>query len=106
LIEAEGSLGIEVAAEMKALLLEAASSGLETQLDVSRATSIDASCLQLLWAATNRTESATHTLTVVGDIPPSIDLAMITAGFHDPMGPIARKTPHDSPIMLGDRAND
>ena len=75
LIEAEGSLGIEVAAEFKATLVEAASSGLATHLDIARATSIDASCLQLIWAAANRTSPAIQPLSVVGDLPASTTVA-------------------------------
>jgi len=106
LIEAEGSLGIDVAGEMKSALLEAASSGLDTHLDISHATSIDASGLQLLWAATRRTEAAIQSLTVAGDIPTTIESAMRNAGFNDLLGLVARKALHDSPIMPGACAHD
>lgn len=106
LIEAEGSLGIEVAAEFKATLVEAASSGLATHLDIARATSIDASCLQLIWAAANRTSPAIQPLSVVGDLPASIELAIHTAGFDDLLGPVTRKAPHDEiTVMPGARAD-
>jgi len=51
LIRLEGEFNVTSAAELKRLLLEGLASGKELHLDLDRASEIDVTALQLLWAA-------------------------------------------------------
>ena len=58
-IHLEGEIDISSAAELKKLLLLALQSGKELRLDLERATELDVTALQLLWAANAKQRGST-----------------------------------------------
>ena len=79
-IRLEGEINISSAAELKKLLLEALSSGKEIRLDMERATELDVTALQLVWAVER--EAKASGVTFVRVVPPQvIAVACGEAGF-------------------------
>ena len=77
----EGEVDIACAAEMKQLLLQALGSGKELRLDVERATELDVTALQLLWAADREARGSGRRFTLAGRVPGEISVAILDAGF-------------------------
>jgi anti-anti-sigma regulatory factor len=90
LIRLEGAIDISLAAQLKALLLESLFSEAEIQVDVQRATEVDITALQLLWAAARAARESGIACTLVGCIPKEISETASGAGFDQfpiPFGP-------------------
>ncbi len=81
LIRLEGEINISSAAELKKLLLEAPASGRELRVDLERASELDVTALQLLWAAEREARGSGMGFTLAGRVPEEISVALGDAGF-------------------------
>ena len=79
-IRLEGEINISSAAELKKLLLEALSSGKEIHLDMERATELDVTALQLVWAVEHEAKASGVKFIRVGP-PQEISIGCEEAGF-------------------------
>jgi len=79
-IRLEREINISSAAELKKLLLEALSSGKEIRLDLERATEMDVTALQLVWAVEREAKAAGVNFVRVAP-PQTIAVACGEAGF-------------------------
>lgn len=82
-IRLEGDLDISCSDELKRVLLEAISLRKELQLDVARATDLDITSIQLLWAAAREVEKSGMSFVVAGEIPENVGCAVREAGFEN-----------------------
>ena len=81
LVRLEGELDISAAAELKKLLLEALASGRELRVDLERATDLDITAVQLLWAAERKAGVSGGSLRLLGRVPEQLAVALSDAGF-------------------------
>lgn len=81
LIQLEGEIGVELAKELKAALLQALASGTEVRLNLEHATELDVSAVQLLWAAEREARRSGKAFTLAAPAPPDLLLAVSEAGF-------------------------
>lgn len=81
ILRLEGEVDIACAAEMKQLLLQALGSGKELRVDVERATELDVTALQLLWATDREARGSGRGFTLAGRVPGEISVAILDAGF-------------------------
>ncbi len=77
----EGEINIISAAQFKVDLGKALASRAELRLDLERATELDVTALQLLWAAEREACGIGRAFTVSGAIPDGILRAVIEAGL-------------------------
>jgi anti-anti-sigma factor len=80
-ITLEGALDVNCAAALKTLLLEAFASGSEVRLALETATYLDATAVQLLWAAHQEAASRGVSLHLQGPMPEGVSAALADAGF-------------------------
>jgi anti-anti-sigma factor len=80
-IRLEGEVNITSAAEVKKLLLQALASGTELRVDLERATELDVTAMQLLWAAEREARASGKGFILTGRIPGEISAGMSDAGF-------------------------
>ncbi len=80
-VRMEGEVTIGGAAECKEVLLRALASGKELRLDLSRAAELDATALQLLWAAEREATGSGRKLVLAGQLPEEIATLSRSAGF-------------------------
>jgi ABC-type transporter Mla MlaB component len=92
-IRLEGEVDIAGAAELKRVLLEALGSAQETRVAVERATCVDVTAAQLLWAAQREAQAAGMVLTLEGTVPEKLRAGLRDAGFE--RFPIADPLPHE-----------
>ncbi|MGB8011103.1 MAG: STAS domain-containing protein [Terriglobales bacterium] len=81
LIGLEGEIDIASATELKKLLLQALGSGQEVRVDVERATEMDVTALQLLWAAEREARGAGRAIRLAGRVPDEIAVSVGESGF-------------------------
>ena len=81
LIRLEGEVNISSAAELKKLLIAALASGNELRVDLERATELDVTALQLLWAAEREARGSGTGFTLLGRVPEEISVALGDAGI-------------------------
>ncbi len=81
LIHLDGEINIASAAELKTLLVEALATGKDLRVDLERATQLDITALQLLWAAERKAAGAGSQFTVAGSVPQELADATADAGF-------------------------
>jgi anti-anti-sigma regulatory factor len=91
LIHLESVVDINSAAELKKLLVIALQSGKEVRLDLERATELDVTALQLLWAANREAKRTEMGFSVVGRVPDAISAAVSDAGFEEFPVPLEQK---------------
>jgi anti-anti-sigma regulatory factor len=75
------SIDITCAAELKALLLEALSSGTEVLISLDDATDLDVTAFQLLWAAERQARQSGVEFRISGQVPEPVSIALAEAGF-------------------------
>jgi anti-anti-sigma regulatory factor len=80
-IRLEGCIGIASAAELKKLLLQALASGKEVQISPQRATELDVTAVQLLWAARSEARRSGVEFTFTEEVPGEILTSLGDAGF-------------------------
>jgi anti-anti-sigma factor len=87
LVRLEGEINIALAVELKKLLLRTLASGKDLHLDMERATELDVTALQLVWAARRDARGAGLKFTLVGQVPAVIASSWKEAGFEKfPLG--------------------
>jgi hypothetical protein len=74
-------MDVTCSAEMKRMLITAISSPKEVQVDLARATDIDITFIQLLWAGMRLAEKGEATVTIAGRVPEKIISIIGEAGF-------------------------
>jgi anti-anti-sigma factor len=89
-----GDVNVAGAAELKQFLVQAFSTGKGVQLDLSGATSLDISAIQLLWAAARHAEKTKTALTATPIVPEGLKNGVRDAGFED--FPVAIETEADN----------
>lgn len=82
-IRVEGAMDVSCAAEMKEQLSAMLSTPGDVRLDLSQATDIDITAMQLLWAAAREAETNGISFHLDGDVPESIAWAVRDAGFEN-----------------------
>src|SRR6202035_4656729 len=80
-IQLVGAVNIACAAELKNLLLQSLASGADLRVDLERATSLDITALQLLWAAGRKAELTGTGFRLAGPPSEEILVAAADAGF-------------------------
>ena len=93
LIHLEGVVDINSAAELKKLLVIALQFGKEVRLDLERATELDVTAMQLLWAANCEAKRTEMGFSVVGRVPDAISATVSDAGFEEFPVLLEQKTP-------------
>lgn len=86
LIGLEGEINIRCAAELKELLLQALAREGALHVDLSAATEVDITALQLLWAAQREALQSGREFLLTGTISEIIAAAMDRSGLHLPVG--------------------
>jgi anti-anti-sigma regulatory factor len=81
LIRLDGEVGIACAGELKNVMLQALASGKDLQVDLQRATDLDVTAMQLLWAAEREARKSGQRCFLVGQAPKEIIAAAGEAGF-------------------------
>jgi len=81
LLRLEGEIDITSATELKTLLLQGLASGRELRVDLERATDLDVTAMQLLWAAEREARRSGMGITLTGRVPKEISSAAGDAGF-------------------------
>ena len=81
LLRLEGEIDITSATELKTLLLQGLASGRELRVDLERATDLDVTAMQLLWAAEREARKSGMGMALTGLVPEAISSAAGDAGF-------------------------
>jgi len=81
-IRLEGEVGIAVAAELKTKLVEAMAAGKQVHVELEKATDLDVTALQLLWAAAREAEKAGNSFTVA-QVSEDMRSSVRDLGFED-----------------------
>ena len=81
LICLEGEVGISSAAEVKCVLINALSSQKQMRVSLEKATELDVTALQLLYATEREAAKSGVQITHDGSFPAEIAVAMSNAGF-------------------------
>jgi anti-anti-sigma regulatory factor len=77
----EEEIDIRCAAELKQGLVDALAAGTGLQIDFARATQVDITAIQLLWAAQREAERKGVALAAAGPVPERIRVELREAGF-------------------------
>ncbi|MFP5228968.1 MAG: STAS domain-containing protein [Acidobacteriota bacterium] len=80
-IRLEGEVDIATAAELKEALVEAVRSHRPTRIALEKATGLDVTALQLLWAAERGNEAEEPLFSLEGSVPETLRAAAGEAGF-------------------------
>ena len=100
-IRVEGDLDIASAAELKAMLIAAISSGKELQVDLEGASDFDVTAVQLLWSAARDSGKAGSPFVAV-HLPEIVCCAVREMGLPDFLAESA-VTAHPSPTPVDER---
>ncbi len=79
----EGEIDVTCSAELKRALIEAISSGKEVQLDLTQASDLDVTAVQLVWAAKREADKSGASLVIAGDASGNISRTICEAGFEN-----------------------
>jgi anti-anti-sigma regulatory factor len=77
----EGAVDISSAAELKALLLRALNTGKKVRVTLDKATDLDVTAVQLLWAAEREASKASVGFSFAGPAPAEVSAALGEAGL-------------------------
>jgi anti-anti-sigma regulatory factor len=106
-IRLEGDIDITCSDELKRTLIEAISTRKELWVDLARATDLDVTAIQLLWAATREAERLGVSFGVTGQVPEKIISTVREAGFAEfPVPSITQVEPENSNGVPIESAND
>jgi ABC-type transporter Mla MlaB component len=89
LLRLEGAVGIGCAAEFKGLLEQALASGHTVRVSLERATDLDVTAVQLLWAAERKAKGAGVGFSLVDTVPEAILAALGEAGLQQFIVPVS-----------------
>ncbi|HEX4312203.1 MAG TPA: STAS domain-containing protein [Acidobacteriaceae bacterium] len=79
-VRLEGEIDIASAAELKQVLLVALAAG-DTRISLEIATGLDATAVQMLWAAERAARASGTVLTLEGSVPETLRATLRAAGF-------------------------
>ena len=79
----EGLIDIACAAELKQLLIEALSGAKEVRVSLGKASRLDVTAVQLLWAAAREAKASGLEFALAGTMPEPVLKALGSAGFHE-----------------------
>jgi len=85
----EGDIDVTSSAEVKRLLINAISSRKEVLLEMAKATDLDITAVQLLWAAVREADKAKLPFAVAGQVAEGIRRSVREIGFDDFLLPLA-----------------
>jgi anti-anti-sigma regulatory factor len=106
-IRLDGDIDIGCSDELKKILIEAISTRKELQMDLSRATDLDITAIQLLWAVTQEAARAGAKVGVIGHLPESVSRSFSDAGFEKfPIPPSPQTEPEGPAGVAAESAND
>lgn len=77
-----GAVDISSAAELKTLLLQALNSGKKVCVSLNKATTLDVTAVELLWAAEREAGKANTGFSFTGPAPAEVSAALGEAGLH------------------------
>ncbi len=80
-ISLEGAVDISSAAELKTLLLRALDSGKKVRVSLDKATVLDVTAVELLWAAEREASKASIKFSFSGPAPVEVSAALSQAGL-------------------------
>jgi anti-anti-sigma factor len=80
-IRLEGEVDIALAAALKEALLEALASSGDVRISLERATGLDVTAVQLLWAAEREAKASGVVLALEGPVPEVLRAALEETGF-------------------------
>lgn len=80
-IRLEGAVDIGCAADLKAALLRALTSGAEVRIVFDGVTDLDVTAMQLIWAAPCAARESGVRFTLAGEMPASVASALADAGI-------------------------
>lgn len=83
LVSLEGGIDIACAAELRSLLLEALEKAKEVRVSLEKATSLDVTAVQLLWAAAREAKRLEFGFVLVDDVPEQISKVLSGVGIHE-----------------------
>ena len=81
MVRLEDAIGIDCAAELKELLVRGLQPGLALHVSLEKATSLDATAIQLLLAALREAKKIGVQFVVDGGVPQPVRSAVVTAGI-------------------------
>jgi anti-anti-sigma factor len=81
ILRLEGEIDIACSGELKTMMTDAISSRKPVLVDLSGATDLDVTAMQLLWAAAREAERSGSSFAVFGTLPVDIDRIFREAGF-------------------------
>ena len=87
LIRLADEVNITLARELKNLLVQGLASGRDLCVDLERATELDVTALQLLWAAGREARGAGTGFAITGPVPEELSTAVAEAGFEKFLAP-------------------
>jgi anti-sigma B factor antagonist len=79
----EGEISVGSAAELKVALLQALASETDVRLDLERATELDVTALQPLWAAEREARRSGKAFELTPSVPPDVLRVVGEAGFEN-----------------------
>jgi anti-anti-sigma regulatory factor len=82
-VRLSGDINVAGSAELKQFLVQAFATGKGVQLDLSAATNLDISAIQLLWAAGRHAEKTKTSLTAAATVSAELKSGVRDAGFED-----------------------
>jgi anti-anti-sigma regulatory factor len=100
-----GEVGAETAGEMKTALLDGIVAAAELQIDLSGATDLDITAIQLLWAGKREAEKRGSQLVIAGGVPRCIRAVFQETGLSDVLDSIAGST-EKTPRGGGNSSNE
>jgi anti-anti-sigma regulatory factor len=80
-IHLEDEINIACARELKNLLLQGLASGKDLSVELERATELDVTAMQLLFAAEREARKLEVGFSIAGRVPDQISIAVVDAGF-------------------------
>jgi anti-anti-sigma regulatory factor len=86
----EGAVDISSAAELKTLLLRALNSGKKVHVSLEKATDLDVTAVELLWAAEREASKADVGFSFSGSAPVEVSAALSEAGLQQFLIPQAK----------------
>jgi anti-anti-sigma regulatory factor len=91
-VRIEGDSDINGSEELKSLLIEALSKGREFCLDMTQASNLDITAIQLCWAAARDARKQGMAVTVSGSLPDPLRRTVIDGGMPELLSSLGQKT--------------
>jgi anti-anti-sigma regulatory factor len=92
-LQFQGEMDASHSGELKGYFLEAISHGKDLRVDLTAATDLDVTTLQLFWAAMREAEKTGRTIKVEGKVPAGVLAGICDAGFGPPLASLIPTQP-------------